>query len=94
MPAQAIVEVAQASTPAIRKVVKLPDGASKPRPDKPAAAAKPAPRQQVASADPPPKQFGQCKGNAVAKWYKSADGHRKYRCVRPVPTSDGPVQIY
>lgn len=25
----------------------------------------------------------QCKGGAVPKWYKAADGHRRYRCVAP-----------
>lgn len=59
---------------------------------KPASAAKPAsPKKQVAAAQeaaPDPKSNAQCKGNAVAKWYKTDDGHRKYRCVRPEPTGD------
>jgi glutamate-5-semialdehyde dehydrogenase len=38
---------------------------------------------------------GQCKGSAVAKWYTAADGHRRYRCVRPEPAGyKMPAQLY
>lgn len=52
-------------------------------------------RRQVASvtASAPPKASGQCRGNAVPRWYKAADGHRKYRCVKPTGDS-APGQIY
>ena len=56
----------------------------------------PAPKQQPAAATPDtPKQPSQCQGNAVAKWYTAADGHRKYRCVRPETAGDrAPNQLY
>jgi hypothetical protein len=58
-------------------------------------AAKPAPAKVAPATRQPAaaKQSAQCKGTAVAKWYKSGDGHRKYRCVKP--TGDGaPAQLY
>lgn len=85
---------ATSSTPATRKVVKPAQAEPQPKAvAKPVEKAPPA-RKQV-MADATPKQTSQCKGSAVAKWYKTADGHRKFRCVRPVPTSDQPPsQIY
>lgn len=90
--APAAQEPAPAAEPATRKVVAAP-----PAEPKKLAAATPAPAQKKKQqAEAAPKQpAGQCKGAAVAKWYKAADGHRKYRCVRPVPTSDAPpAQLY
>lgn len=48
-------------------------------PGKPKAA-----RTQRAAA---PKSAGQCKGSAVANWYTTADGRKKYRCVKPTGDS-------
>lgn len=76
--------------PATQKVVAAPPAEkaeNKPRGDKSQAQKAPAP---VKLAEAQPKQGGHCKGAAVPKWYKTPDGHRKYRCVRPVPTSDTP----
>lgn len=85
--------------PSARKTVTVAEAtkpAATPAPARKPAAAQPQPaRKQVAAADQAPKQKNQCKGSAVPKWYKTADGHRKFRCVRPVPTSDKPVpQLY
>ncbi|MFO1132634.1 MAG: hypothetical protein U1E16_11590 [Hyphomicrobiales bacterium] len=70
-----------------------------PPPQKRAAVTKAPARQQTArqqpanATAPAPKSSGQCKGDAVPKWYKAADGHRKYRCVKP--TGDAaPDQLY
>ena len=70
------------------------------KPQRPSGKPAPAAKQPVEakapdakSADAKPK--GQCKGAAVAKWYKAADGHRKYRCVRPEPAGyRTPNQLY
>ena len=44
---------------------------------------------------PDAKQKGKCKGAAMAKWYTAANGHRKYRCVRPEPAGySTPDQLY
>lgn len=40
-----------------------------------------------------PKAASQCKGSAVAKWYTTGDGRKKYRCVKPVSDS-APNQLY
>jgi len=60
---------------------------------RPAARQAPAKKQPASVSEPPPKQSGQCKGEAVPKWYKAADGHRKYRCVKPAGDS-APDQLY
>lgn len=56
------------------------------KPVKPATAAKAKPRQEQPKPKTPatatkadPKS--QCRGTAKPKWYKAADGRRKYRCV-------------
>ena len=67
------------------------------KPQRPPAKAAPAAKQSAkAKAQAPGANTkGQCKGSAVAKWYTAADGHRKYRCVRPEPVGDtAPVQLY
>lgn len=49
-------------------------------PEAPAAA-----EEQTAKAPTPPKEKPnrlQCKGGAVPKWYTTAEGRRKYRCVK------------
>jgi len=51
--------------------------AAAPKKAKPAAARKPV----------------QCKGSAVAKWYTTADGHRRFRCVG-AGTAARPAQLY
>ncbi len=92
-PAAPVVE----TKPVARKVVTLAPADQKPGASNAARAQKAGPpkKQQAAATDAPAGQSSQCKGSAVAKWYKTADGHRKYRCVRPVPTSDTPPsQIY
>lgn len=38
---------------------------------------------KTAETVPPPQGKSQCKGTAVAKWYRNAEGRRKYRCVTP-----------
>jgi hypothetical protein len=57
--------------------------------------AKPAPAKVAPATKQPAAatQSAQCKGTAVAKWYKSGDGHRKYRCVNPAG-SGAPAQLY
>lgn len=49
-------------------------------------------KQTVKVAAAPLKQ-ARCKGAAVAKWYKTADGHKKFRCVKPASDS-APDQLY
>ena len=58
-------------------------------------AAKPAPARVAPATKQPAaaKQSAQCKGTAVAKWYTSGDGHRKYRCVSSTG-GGGPAQLY
>ena len=71
-------------------------------PAKAEPAAKPPAKAKVPGAKPPAKakvpgaiSKGQCKGTAVAKWYTAADGHRRYRCVRPEPAGyKTPAQLY
>ena len=74
-----------------RKVATLAAPPQK-RPPAKAAAAKKQPAQPQAT-PAPTKVSAQCKGAAVAKWYKTADGKRKYRCVRPASDS-APDQLY
>lgn len=50
---------------------------------------KPAAKAQPARAAKP----GQCKGSATAKWYTTADGRKKYRCVKPTGGA-APDQLY
>jgi len=69
-----------------RKVATL----SPPPQKRPPAKAKEAKKQPAAVAA---KEKSQCKGEAVAKWYRTADGKRKYRCVKPVSDS-APNQLY
>ncbi|WP_421694864.1 hypothetical protein [Aestuariivirga sp.] len=86
-PAPAEAAEAQRPVTAARPVVK----------EKKSVAVAPPKKQQMAAAEttPDPKVKAQCKGEAIAKWYKAADGHRKYRCVRPEPASDTPTaQLY
>lgn len=66
---------------------------SPPPQKRPAARQAPAKKQAASVSEPPPKQSAQCKGEAVPKWYKTADGHRKYRCVKPAGDS-APDQLY
>lgn len=63
-------------------------------PQKRSAAKAAAPRKPArATPAAAPKSAASCKGAAVAKWYKTADGKRKYRCVKPVSDS-APDQLY
>lgn len=68
-----------------------------PPPQKPArakAAASPA-RKAPAKLRPAalPKPSSQCKGSSVARWYTTAEGRKKYRCVKPV-SGRAPAQLY
>jgi hypothetical protein len=60
---------------------------------RPAARQAPARKQAASATAPAPKSSGQCKGDAVPKWYKATDGHRKYRCVKPSGDA-APDQLY
>ncbi len=65
------------------------------RQQRPPAKTVPAARQPAEAKAPSAKTKGQCKGTAVAKWYTAADGHRRYRCVRPEPAGHKiPAQLY
>jgi hypothetical protein len=80
----------QASAPE-RKVATLAPAPQTRQPAKTPAARK-QPAKSVAAA-PAVKTGAQCKGVAVARWYKTADGKRKYRCVKPASDS-APEQLY
>jgi len=92
----------EAAKPATRKVVTLAQAEPAPKPARQPRAEKAKPeKKQVASAQDNAKTTSQCKGSAVPRWYKTADGHRKYRCVRPEPAgarppsgSKPPAQLY
>lgn len=106
-PADELAAVAPAAPPAPPTTAAAPPpvAAAKPAPETKVATLVPPPqkrpevrhapaRKQAASvSEPAPKQSGQCRGNAVPKWYKAADGHRKYRCVKPAGDS-APDQLY
>lgn len=68
-----------------------------PPPQKPARAkAMAAPAKKAPAKVQPaavPKQSSQCKGSAVARWYTTAEGRKKYRCVKPV-SGGVPAQLY
>lgn len=75
-----------------QKLATLSPPPPKVSPAKPATAPrvkKPAKAQAAAAAKP----GSQCKGSAVAKWYKTADGRKKYRCVKPA-SDNAPDQLY
>ena len=87
----------EAAPPAPAKAAPAPEkkvAVLSPPPQKPAAAkaaattTKKKPKLQVAAA---PK--GQCNGTAVARWYKTSDGSKRFRCVKPAGDS-APVQLY
>ena len=58
--------------------VQPPDAAPTP-PAEEKAPTKPVTKPAVKTAA---KTSSQCRGSAQPKWYKTKDGHRKYRCVR------------
>ena len=77
---------AAAPKPPKKMVVLAPRKAA---PSKPAAKKK----QQAAAESAPASKRAQCKGAAVAKWYKTGDGRKKFRCVKPASDS-APDQLY
>lgn len=91
--------VTETETPA--KAEPKAENKAEPKPAKPQRAqkAKTEKTRQVAAA-PAAQGSSQCKGSAVAKWYTTADGRKKYRCVRPEPAGGKapgwrmPAQIY
>ena len=75
-----------------QKVATLSPPPQKPARAKAAAApARKAPAKVQAAAVP--KQSSQCKGSAVARWYTTAEGRKKYRCVKPA-SGRAPAQLY
>ena len=65
------------------------------KPQRPPAKAEPAAKPPAKAKVPGAISKGQCKGTAAAKWYTAADGHRRYRCVRPEPAGyKTPTQLY
>lgn len=78
--------------PPERKVAALASPPQRPpqqarRIDVPAKKGPPAKTQKAAAAKP----ASQCKGSAMARWYTTADGKKKFRCVRP---GSAPAQLY
>ena len=84
-----------ASPPPEKKVATLAAPPQK-RPPAKAPSAKTAPARAAAAspgaASARPASV-QCRGAAVAKWYRTGDGKRKYRCVNPASDS-APEQLY
>lgn len=85
-------EVAAAPPPVEQKVATLATPPQKRAAARPVAAPKKAhsARAQKAAAT---SSVRQCKGPATAKWYTTADGKKKFRCVKPSGDS-APGQLY
>ena len=65
-----------------------------PPPRKPAPArAAAAPAKKAPTKIQKARQSSQCKGTAVARWYTTSDGRKKYRCVKP-GSDRTPAQLY
>lgn len=80
---------AKAAPPPDQKVATLSPPPQKPGRAKAAAApARKAPAKSQAA-----KQSSQCRGSAVARWYTTPEGRKKYRCVKPV-SDNAPAQLY
>lgn len=93
-PANAAAEAVAAAPPPATDATPGQTVATLAPPPSPTAgrAAEPKKPAVKARATAAPKQ-PQCKGSAVAKWYDTGDGHRKYRCVNPTG-APAPTQLY
>ena len=80
-------EAAAGQDAAVAEPEAKPKAESKtPKPGKTTSARKPRTTKSATAAKLPDR----CSGNAVAKWYTSKNGHKKYRCVKGSGTSAKP----
>lgn len=78
-----------AAAPSTQKVASIAAPATKPAVAKAAAA----PKKKVVKTRATTPKANRCKGTAVMKWYRTAEGQRKYRCVNPA-AAPAPSQLY